>query len=100
VPTIGLAVQQAGWVGTTATNTFPPTPSPDCDRVIGNLHFRWAELRANVWVTYVASDANLSDDPSRRSSTLPDDTLEGMGARKVPFVLPDLRLKVRSQSEI
>jgi len=76
------------------------SPSPDCDRVIGNLHFRWAELRANVWVTYVASDANLSDDPSRRSSTLPDDTLEGMGARKVPFVLPDLRSKVRSQSEI
>ena len=32
-------------------------------------------------VTYVASDANLSDDPSRRSSDLPNETLEGLGGK-------------------
>ena len=71
------------------------SPSPDCDRVIGNLHFRWAELQTNVWVTYVASDANLSDEPSRRSSDLPDEILEGLGGHRIYFALPDLRLRGR-----
>ena len=64
------------------------SPSPDCDRFIGNLHFWWAELKTNVWVTYVASDANLSDDPSRRPSDLPDRLLEDMGAVRMSFDLP------------
>ena len=64
------------------------SPSPDCDRFIGNLHFWWAELKTNVWVTYVASDANLSDDPSRRPSDLPDRLLEDMGAVQMSFDLP------------
>jgi hypothetical protein len=71
------------------------SPSPDCDRVIGNLHFRWAELQTNVWVSYVASDANLSDEPSRRSSDLPDEILEGLGGHRLYFALPDLRLRGR-----
>ena len=37
-------------------------------------------------VEYVASDANLSDEPSR----LKLDTLERMGATQVSFVVPDL----------
>ena len=64
------------------------SPSPDCDRFIGNLHFRWAELKTNVWVTYVASDANLSDDPSRRPSDIPGRLLENMGAVRMSFDLP------------
>ena len=39
MPTIGLAVQRAGRVGTIATNTFPPTPSPaDGQPEIGSPH--------------------------------------------------------------
>ena len=69
------------------------SPSPGCDRVIGNLHFRWAELQTNVRVSYVASDANLSDEPSHRSSDLPDEILIGLGGRRLYFALPDLRLR-------
>ena len=66
------------------------SPSPDCDRVIGNLHFQWAELQTNVWVSYVASDTNLSDEPSRRSLDLPDrdEILEGLGGCRFFFALP------------
>ena len=77
------------------------SPSPDCDRFIGNLHFRWAQLKTNVWVTYVASDANLSDDPSRRSSELPDRLLEDMGAVRMSFDLPShLRWSVAGRAEM
>ena len=69
------------------------SPSPDCDQVIGILHFQWAELQTNVWVSYVASDTNLSDEPFCWSSDLPNKILKGLGGCKLYFALLDLRLR-------
>ena len=69
------------------------SPSPDCDRAIGNLHFWWAELQTNVWVSYVASDANLSDELSCQSLDLPDKILKGPGGHRHYLTLLDLCLR-------
>ena len=53
-------------------------------RIVSALYKRWAYLGIDPWLEYVASAANLSDDPSRGKV----DELRAMGATQLALVYP------------
>ena len=58
----------------------------DLARIAGAMHVKWAELGVDPWIEFVASAANLSDEPSRCEYSW----LVANGGVRLPWAFPPL----------
>jgi hypothetical protein len=63
------------------------SPSVDLAMLSNTFHLQLLELHTRVWIEWVPSAANLSDDPTRDEFAV---LQEAFGAEEIPFVFPPL----------